>query len=93
VEKREEILERKHQPNWYEAMMPSKRKALEVNTPMDAILEQLEKTKASMRAKVEHPFLVIKRQFGYTKVKYRGLAKNTVNLMLLFAQLQSAHSL
>lgn len=89
VEKQEEIQVRKHQPNWYEAMMPSKRKALEVTTPMDAILVQLEKTKASMRAKVEHPFRVIGK-FGYVKVKYWGLAKNTVNLMLLFAQLQSA---
>ena len=85
VERREEIQEREHQPNWYVAMMPSKRKALEANTPMGAILEQLEKTKASMRAKVEHPFRVIKRQFGYVKVKYRGLAKNTGNLMTLFA--------
>lgn len=86
---RGEIQEHKHQPNWYVAMMPSKRKALEVTTPMDAILVQLEKTKASMRAKVEHPFRDIGK-FGYVKVKYWGLAKNTVNLMLLFAQLQSA---
>lgn len=50
-----------------------------------AILEKLEQTKASIRAKVEHPFRVIKRQFGFTKVKYRGLAKNTANLMTLFA--------
>ena len=54
-------------------------------TAMGALLEQLEKTKASIRAKVEHPFRVIKRQFGYTKVKYRGLAKNTANLVTLFA--------
>jgi len=50
-----------------------------------AILDQLEQTKARIRAKVEHPFRVIKRQFGYVKVKYRGLAKNTANLMTLFA--------
>ncbi|MCL1550781.1 IS5 family transposase [Xanthomonas nasturtii] len=41
--------------------------------------------KASVRAKVEHPFRVIKRQFGYTKVRYRGLAKNTAQVMTLFA--------
>jgi hypothetical protein len=52
---------------------------------MGAILDKLERTKASIRAKVEHPFRVIKRQFGYVKVKYRGLAKNTANLMTLFA--------
>jgi IS5 family transposase len=34
--------------------------------------ERWESCKASMRAKVEHPFRVIKRQFGYTKVRYRG---------------------
>ncbi|XUP32467.1 transposase [Xanthomonas axonopodis pv. vasculorum] len=41
--------------------------------------------KASVRAKVEHPFRVIKRQFGYTKVRYRGLAKNTAQVQTLFA--------
>ena len=41
--------------------------------------------KAQVRAKVEHPFRVIKRQFGYTKVRFRGLAKNTAQLVTLFA--------
>jgi len=41
--------------------------------------------KASVRAKVEHPFRVIKRQFGYTKVRYRGLAKNAAQVLTLFA--------
>ena len=41
--------------------------------------------KASIRAKVEHPFRVIKRQFGYAKVRYRGLAKNTAQVLTLFA--------
>ncbi|MBY8965045.1 IS5 family transposase [Algiphilus sp. NNCM1] len=40
---------------------------------------------ASLRAKVEHPFRVVKRQFGCTKVRYRGLAKNTARLFALFA--------
>lgn len=66
-------------------MMPGKRRALDRDTPMGAILEKLEQTKASIQAKVEHPFRVIKRQFGYVKVKYRGLAKNTSNLVTLFA--------
>lgn len=66
-------------------MMPGKRKAMDKSTPTGSILERLEKTKASIRAKVEHPFRVIKRQFGYVKVKYRGLAKNTANLMTPFA--------
>jgi IS5 family transposase len=40
---------------------------------------------ARIRAKVEHPFQVLKSQFGYVKVKYPGLAKSTANLMTLFA--------
>jgi IS5 family transposase len=70
--------------SWHVAMMPGKRRVLDKNTPMGAVLEQLEKTKASIRAKVEHPFRVIKRQFGFVKVKYRGMAKNTANLVTLF---------
>ncbi|UYP76119.1 IS5 family transposase [Xanthomonas campestris] len=47
--------------------------------------QRWEHFKASVRAKVEHPFRVIKRQFGYTKVRYRGLAKNTAQVLMLFA--------
>lgn len=50
-----------------------------------ALLEQAEKLKASVRVKVEHPFRVIKRQFGHVKVRYRGLAKNMAQLVTLFA--------
>ena len=85
VDKREEVQAKHPDVNWHIAMMPGKRRALKKDTPMGAILDKLEKTKASIRAKVEHPFRVIKRQFGYVKVKYRGLAKNTANLMTLFA--------
>jgi len=42
-------------------------------------------TKASIRAKVEHPFRVIQRQFGLVKVRFRGLQKNTAQLLTLFA--------
>ena len=48
-------------------------------------LEANEKRKASVRAKVEHPFRVIKRQFGLMKVRFRGLAKNTAHVITLFA--------
>ena len=41
--------------------------------------------KASVRAKVQLPFRVVKRQFGYTKVRYRGLFNNTAQLKTLFA--------
>ncbi len=47
--------------------------------------EHREHVKASARATVEHPFGVIKRQFGYTKVRYRGLAGNTAQMPTLFA--------
>jgi IS5 family transposase len=44
-----------------------------------------EHSKASVRAKVEHPFRVIKCQFGLTKVRFKGLAKNTAHVITLFA--------
>ncbi|MBE0589342.1 MAG: IS5 family transposase [Hydrogenophaga sp.] len=71
--------------NWHVAMRPGKRKVLDKDTPMGAIMDKLEQAKASIRAKVEHPFRVIKRQFGHEKVRYRGLAKNTAQLQTLFA--------
>lgn len=48
-------------------------------------LEKAERRKASIRARVEHPFRVIKRQFGYVKVRFKGLAKNTAQVITLFA--------
>jgi IS5 family transposase len=45
----------------------------------------IESRKASVRAKVEHPFLVIKRDFGFTKTRYRGIGKNLNHLNVLFA--------
>ncbi len=72
--------------NWHIAMRPGKRKKLDKeNRPSHALMEQLEKLKAGIRAKVEHPFRILKRQFGYTKVRYRGLKKNTLQLKTLFA--------
>ena len=71
--------------NWHIAMQPGTRRALDKSRYLGGLLEQVEKIKASIRAKVEHPFRVIKRQFGHTKVRYRGLAKNTAQLKTLFA--------
>jgi IS5 family transposase len=71
---------------WQVAMRPGKRKKLDkANSPIDALMDKIEKCKASIRAKVEHPFRVLKRQFGYVKVRYRGLKKNTLQLKTLFA--------
>ena len=44
-----------------------------------------ESRKASVRAKVEHPFLIVKRDFGFTKTRDRGIAKNLNHLNVLFA--------
>lgn len=71
--------------DWNVAMMPGKRKQLDTSNPIDALIDTVEHTKASIRAKVEHPFRVIKCQFGFTKVRYRGLMKNTAQLVTLFA--------
>ena len=71
---------------WQVAMRPGKRKKLDkANNPIDALMDKIEKCKASIRAKVEHPFRVLKRQFGYVRVRYRGLKKNTLQLKTLFA--------
>ena len=66
-------------------MRPGKRrKPDEANNPIDALIDKIEKLKASIRAKVEYPFRVVKRQFGFVKVRYRGLKKNTLQLKTLF---------
>jgi IS5 family transposase len=82
VEKREENKER--EVTWHVALKPGKRRALP-DTPLGPLLEKIEHTKASIRAKVEHPFRVIKRQFGFLKTRYRGLVKNTAQIVTLFA--------
>ena len=71
---------------WHIAMRPGKRKKLDKQHRLShALIDQLEKLKAGIRAKVEHPFRILKRQFGYVKVRYRGLRKNTLQLKTLFA--------
>jgi transposase, IS5 family len=70
---------------WNIAMRPGKRRALDKSQEANRLIDELEKFKASIRAKVEHPFRVIKRQFGHVLVRYRGLAKNTAQLHTLFA--------
>ena len=79
IEKREEHKDR--DVNWYIAERPGRRKAMEPGSD-EAWIEAF---KASMRAKVEHPFFWVKRIFGYNKVRYRGLAKNRNRLCVLTA--------
>jgi IS5 family transposase len=70
---------------WHVAMKPSVRRKWKRTPRIGWMIELAERHKASVRAKVEHPFRVLKRQFGYTKVRYRGLRKNTAQLKTLFA--------
>ena len=72
-------------PTWHVAMRPGKRRLLNPFIEPDFVAERVEKMKASIRARVEHPFRVLKRQFGFTKVRYRGLKKNTAQIVTLFA--------
>ena len=81
VEKREENLE--VPVTWHVALRPGKRKALPKN-PWGERMEWIEQAKASIRAKVEHPFHVVKNLFRHRKIRYRGLDKNTKHLFTLF---------
>jgi IS5 family transposase len=68
---------------WHVALRPGVRRAL----PDDALgrlQERIEQVKASLRAKVEHPFHIVKNLFKYRKARYRGLAKNQAQLFTLF---------
>lgn len=63
-------------------LTPSKKPAGgELNAEQKAFNRML----SAVRAIVEHPFRVVKRQFGFVKVRYRGLAKNTGQIVTLFA--------
>ena len=69
IENGEEYQERK--TDWFIAMRPGKRATL----PKTSLRHEVERTKASMRAKVEHAFQSIRQMFGYVKVRYRGLVR------------------
>ena len=66
-------------------MLPGVRRKLNPFIEPEFFAEQIERAKASVRAMVEHPFRVLKRQFGCVKVRYRGLTKNTAQIVTLFA--------
>jgi IS5 family transposase len=83
ADKREELKDRAI--DWQIAMKRGKLKAMPEGSRHKVLLEQLERLKASVRAKVEHPFHVVKNLFHYKKVRYKGLAKNTAQLHTLFA--------
>jgi len=77
ISKREEHKDR--DISWEIAKRPSKRKVMFKCTKELA----KEKDKSSVRAKVEHPFYWVKCFFGYSKVRYRGLAKNNNRICML----------
>lgn len=76
--------------DWKIAMRPGNRRQLKTRDPQ----HRIERLKAQVRAKVEHPFRLIKQVFGYSKVRYRGLAKNENRLAVLlgFANLMTAEA-
>jgi IS5 family transposase len=80
VNKREEA----QGPRWHVAMQPGKRRKLDLTRKWARLLEQAEQLKASVRAKVEHPFHVVKNLFRHKKARYKGLAKNEAQLFSLF---------
>lgn len=53
--------------------------------PLKELVQAVERKKAQIRARVEHPFHIVKNLFHYKKVRYKGLAKNTAQLYSLFA--------
>ena len=83
IEKREEHADRS--VIWQVATRRSTYKKHGEHSVLYKAIRKIERAKAQVRSKVEHPFRVIKRQFGYTKVRFRGLAKNTAQMVTLFA--------
>jgi IS5 family transposase len=84
VEKREEIALRSPAATWYVAAKRGKVKALAEGLLKELTVE-FERRKAQVRARVEHPFHILKNLFRHRKTRYRGLARNTAQLHSLFA--------
>ena len=74
----------KRKREWHIAEKRGQVKAMEEG-PLKEATKELETLKARFRARVEHPFRVVKRQFGYQKVRFKGLLKNTAQVITLFA--------
>ena len=74
----------KGQPWWLIAERPGRVKTLKQHPRKNKTAINIEYMKASIRARVEHPFRIIKRQFGFVKARYKGLLKNDNQLAMLF---------
>jgi IS5 family transposase len=70
--------------DWQIAAKRSILKKVNEKRPLRALLDELEHAKASIRAKVEHPFHVVKNLFRHRKTRYKGLPKNTTHMFMLF---------
>jgi IS5 family transposase len=84
VEKRDEITRHSPEVQWHVAAKRGKIKTM-AEGRLKEITQLVEKLKAQVRARVEHPFHIIKNLFRHRKTRYRGLAKNTAQLHSLFA--------
>jgi len=84
VEKREEIATCSPAATWYVAAKRGQVKALAEGLVKELAV-QFERRKAQVRARVEHPFHILKNLFRHRKTRYRGLARNTAQLHSLFA--------
>jgi len=84
VEKREEIQDGYPYVEWHVATKRGKIKKMPEGPEKEAV-RLVEKAKASIRSKVEHPFHIVKNLFRHRKIRYRGIAKNLVQLFALFA--------
>jgi IS5 family transposase len=84
IEKRAEIVAGHAGIEWHVAAKRGKIKALAEGLAKETA-QQVERLKAQVRARVEHPFHVLKNLFRHRKTRYRGLAKNTAQLHSLFA--------
>ena len=81
AEKREELQDTNVE--WLIAERPGKVRALKMHPRKNKTAINIEYLKASIRAKVEHPFRIIKCQFGFIKARYKGLMKNDSQLAML----------
>ncbi|MFB4623959.1 IS5 family transposase [Enterobacter hormaechei subsp. steigerwaltii] len=70
--------------DWLIAERPGRVKTLKQHPRKNKTAINIEYMKASIRARVEHPFRIIKRQFGFVKARYKGLLKNDNQLAMLF---------
>jgi len=86
AQKREEVQQDEHlrQVEFRANKRPSSNKTLETYDGINWD-KQIESQKSAVRSKVEHIFLIVKKQFGYAKVAYRGIEKNLNRCYVLFA--------